>query len=114
MVILLSDFIDTGWEKELRDLSRRHDVIAVKVSDPELEDLENLGLITMEDPETGLQISVPTASVSFRTAWQGWHRDRAELWQNQCARAGVSHLELPVNADAVSVLRRFFGIRGGR
>jgi uncharacterized protein (DUF58 family) len=114
MVVLLSDFINTGWEKELRDLSRRHDVIAVKVSDPELEDLQNLGLITMEDPETGLQMSVPTSSVSFRAAWQGWHRDRADLWQNQCARTGVSHLELPVNTDAVSVLRRFFGVRGGR
>jgi uncharacterized protein (DUF58 family) len=114
MVILLSDFINTGWEKELIDISRRHDLIAIRISDPELEDLKNLGLITMEDPETGLRMSVPTGSASFRMAWQRWHRDRAEIWQNQCTRAGISHLELPVNTDAVSVLRRFFGGRSGR
>jgi uncharacterized protein (DUF58 family) len=111
MIVLVSDFISAGWEQELSSLSRRHDVIAIRVSDPQLENLQDLGLIIMEDPETGVQMSVPTGAHSFHAAWQGWHRDRASLWQNQCARAGVSHFELPVDADAVSALTRFFGGR---
>ena len=114
MIILISDFLSVGWEQELSDLGRRHDVIAVRVSDPEGGDMPDLGLITIEDPETGMQLSAPTSSASFRDAWSLWHRERGELWLSQCRRAGVASLELPIGADAVAELRRFFGSRGGR
>ena len=114
MVILISDFLSIGWEQELCNLGRRHDVIAVRTSDPAETNLSDLGLVTMEDPETGCQVTARTGSALFRDAWSGWHKDRAELWQNLCTRAGVARLELPVNADAAAVLRRFFGGRGFR
>jgi len=114
MVALISDFYSTGWEQELGSLCGRHDVIAIRVSDPLSENLPDLGLITMRDPETGLQVAAPTGSTSFQDAWSQWHRDRADLWQNLCRRAGAAHLELPVNADAVAALTRFFGGRSGR
>jgi len=114
MIALISDFHSTGWEQELGGLCSKHDVIAVRISDPLDEGLPDLGLITMRDPETGLQITAPTGSASFRDAWLQWHRDRADLWQNQCRRAGAAHLDLPVNADAATVLTRFFGGRSGR
>ena len=114
MVALISDFHSTGWEQELGGLCSKHDVIAIRVSDPVDEGLPDLGLIAMRDPETGLQITAPTSSASFRDAWSQWHRDRADLWQNLCRRAGAAHLDLPVNADAATVLTRFFGGRSGR
>ncbi|MDR2923124.1 MAG: DUF58 domain-containing protein [Treponema sp.] len=114
MVVLISDFLSADWEKELCDLSRRHDVIAVRVYDPENTDLPKLGLLEARDPETGLRIAVPSNSVSFRGAWAGWHKDRAEHWLKLCRRAGASHLELPVGEDPAKVLSRFFTGRSGQ
>jgi len=114
MVVLLSDFLSSGWEKELCDLSRRHDVIAARVYDPKNTDLPKLGLLDTKDPETGLRISVPSNSVSFRSAWAAWHKDRADHWLKLCRRAGASHLEIPVDEDAAKVLSRFFTGRGGQ
>ena len=112
MVVLISDFLSIGWEQELGVLGRRHDVIAVRISDPKEKDLPYLGLVAMKDPETGVQLSAPTGSAIFREAWSSWHRDRRDYWMNMCNRAGVSHIELPVNADAASELTRFFSRRG--
>ena len=114
MVVLFSDFHSMGWEQELGGLSNRHDVIAVRVSDPLDEDLPDMGLITLRDPETGLELAAPTGSAVFRDAWSQWHKDRADLWLNFCRRAGAAHLTLPVNVDPATVLTHFFGGRGGR
>jgi len=114
MIALISDFHSTGWEPELGGLCSKHDVIAIRISDPLDEDLPDLGLITMRDPETGLQVAAPTGSASFRETWSQWHKDRAEQWQNQCRRAGAACLSLPVNADPATALTRFFGGRSGR
>jgi uncharacterized protein (DUF58 family) len=114
MVALISDFHSTGWEQELGGLCSKHDVIAIRISDPLDEDLPDLGLITMRDPETGLQVAAPTGSASFREAWSQWHKDRAESWQNHCRRSGAACLALPVNADPAAALTRFFGGRSGR
>jgi len=111
MVVLLSDFLSIGWEQELSDFGRKHDVIAIRVSDNLDTDLPDFGLINIEDPETGIQLAAPTGSDTFRRTWSRWHKDRADVWQNLCRRAGVAHLELPVTADAVTALTRFFGGR---
>jgi uncharacterized protein (DUF58 family) len=114
MIALISDFHSAGWEQELGGLCSKHDVIAIRISDPLDEELPDLGLITMRDPETGLQVAAPTGSASFREAWSQWHKDRAELWQNHCRRSGAACLTLPVNADPATALTRFFGGRSGR
>jgi uncharacterized protein (DUF58 family) len=92
MIVLVSDFLSTGWEQELSDLCRRHDVIAIRVSDPLDENLADLGLITIEDPETAIRIFAPTGSHSFKESWTQQHKDRAVVWQNLCRRAGAARL----------------------
>ena len=111
MVVLISDFLSVGWEQEMGRMSRRHDVIAVRVFNPADGDLPDMGLLSVADPETGVRIAAPTGSASFREAWALWHGDRADLWQKLCRRAGATPLELPVTADAAAVLTRFFGGR---
>jgi uncharacterized protein (DUF58 family) len=114
MVVLMSDFLGSDWEKELCDLSRRHDVIAVRVFDPKNTDPPKLGLLQARDPETGLQIVIPTNSATFRNAWSIWHKDRADQWLKLCRRAGASHLEIPVDEDPAKILSRFFTGRSGQ
>jgi uncharacterized protein (DUF58 family) len=111
MVAVISDFFCLNWERELCDLSRRHDVIALRISDPLEKELPRLGLVTMEDGETGTRIQAPTNFASFGGAWSQWRRDRAGLWENTCRRSGAAFLELPTSADAATALFRFFGGR---
>jgi uncharacterized protein (DUF58 family) len=111
LAVVISDFLCVNWEQELGGLCARHDVIAVRISDPLDREMPNLGLTAMEDGETGCRLYAPAFSPSFRAAWSEWHEDRARLWQAVCRRAGAARLELSTADDAAGVLARFF--RGG-
>jgi uncharacterized protein (DUF58 family) len=110
LVLAVSDFLSVNWNEELGDLARKHDVIALRLSDPLDDDIPDLGLIPVEDPETGLRIQAPTGFVSFREAWKEWHGERAKLWLSLCRRAGAAPLELSTAEDAPAALFRFFGV----
>jgi uncharacterized protein (DUF58 family) len=66
VVFLISDFIDNNYEKELRITARRHDVICCPITDPNEIELPNVGLIELEDAETGELMLVDTSSKSLR------------------------------------------------
>jgi uncharacterized protein (DUF58 family) len=111
LVALISDFFCRGWERELGDLARNHDVIALRIRDPLDGELPNLGLIPMEDPETGVRFHAPTGFPSFQSAWAQWHQERDQLWVNLCRRAGAACLDLSTADDAAQALFHFFGGR---
>ncbi|MDR3131027.1 MAG: DUF58 domain-containing protein [Treponema sp.] len=108
LVAVISDFLCVDWERKLGDLSARHDVIALRISDPLDNEMPRLGLAALEDGETAYGFHALTSSMSFRGAWSEWHEDRARLWQSVCRRAGASMLELSTAADAPGVLAHFF------
>jgi uncharacterized protein (DUF58 family) len=112
LVVLISDFLCLNWERELGELCRRHDIIAIGIADPLDKEMPDLGLVTMADRETGLKLQAPTGFRAFRDAWTQWHEERAQLWQAICRRAGASVLELSTAEDAAAALTRFF--RGRR
>jgi uncharacterized protein (DUF58 family) len=108
LVVVISDFLCLNWERELEDLARRHDVIALRIQDPLDREIPALGLVPVEDPETGIRFHAPTTFAPFRSAWTRWHEDRAEVWENICRRAGAAHLTLSTADDVSQVLFRFF------
>ena len=110
LVVVISDFFSVNWEHEMANLCRKHDVIALRVVDP--PNLPWKGLITLEDPETGVRLEAPAGMDSFKESWLQWHEERSGLWENLCRRAGASFLELTTEADAPSSLLKFFGSRG--
>ena len=111
LVVILSDFLSINWEQELGHLCSRHDVIVIGITDPLDRDMPNLGLLAMEDPETGAALHAPTGFPSFRSAWAEWHNDRTRLWKALCRRCGAACLELSTAEDAPAALTRFFGGR---
>jgi uncharacterized protein (DUF58 family) len=111
LVVVISDFLCSEWEGELGTLSRRHDVVAIRIVDPVDELMPDAGLVLMRDPETGIELRAPTSFSSFREAWRGWHADRGAAWRTTCARRGVAALELSTADDPVVALARFFGSR---
>jgi uncharacterized protein (DUF58 family) len=94
-VFLVSDFLSVpGWQHSLTLLAQRHDVVAVHVCDPLEQTLPDLGLITMEDPETGEQLFVDTSDKQFRARFETLATEQAAALKTTLARAGVDVLTL--------------------
>ena len=110
LVVLISDFYSINWEQELGNLCRKHDCITLRISDP--QELPFSGLITLEDPETGVRIEAPTGLTSFKESWNQWHNERKALWESQCRKSGAALLELSTKEDAPSSLIKFFSRHG--
>lgn len=109
LVVVISDFYSINWERELTNLCRKHDCIAIRICDP--PDLPYPGLISLEDPETGVRIEAPAGLESFRENWTLWQNERSVNWEAQCRRSGAVFLELLTTTDAPSALIKFFGSR---
>jgi len=109
LVVLISDFFSINWEREMGSLCRKHDVIAIKISDP--DELPFHGLITLEDPETGVRIEAPTGLDSFKESWANWLEEKSAHWESECKKNGAAFLKLSTEADAPSALIKFFGSR---
>ena len=108
LVVIISDFLCINWEQEMADISRRHDVISLRISGPLDKEMPKSGLLTLEDPETGIKLRAPSSFPSFRSAWASWHEERARLWEAICRRSGAACLELSTADDAPTALKHFF------
>ena len=100
LVFVISDFISTpGWEEALSLLSRRHEVLAVRLFDPLELKLPDLGLLVMQDAETGEQLFVDTQDRGFRRRFAKAAEAREIALRESFARAGVDVLELSTADD---------------
>ncbi|SNS14197.1 Protein of unknown function DUF58 [Noviherbaspirillum humi] len=114
-VFVVSDFIsEPGWEKALAWLARRHEVLAVHLSDPLERDLPDLGLLTLEDAESGEQLLVDTHDPAFRNRLTRLADEREAMLLQGLASAGVDALELSTDDDLFESLLRFVELRKQR
>jgi uncharacterized protein (DUF58 family) len=107
LVFVVSDFIgEVNWEKALSQLSQRHEVVAIRVVDPMELELPDLGLVLIEDAETGEQVLADTSDPLFR------RRLRAEVDAREAAlaeafvRAGVAAHRIGTDEDLLEALVR--------
>jgi uncharacterized protein (DUF58 family) len=110
-VFIVSDFIsEPGWDKPLAQLAQKHDVIAVQITDPLEQALPNVGLMTLEDPETGEQLFVDTTDPALRARFASLADERAQHQLSAFNRAGVDRLLLNTDEtlidSVVSFVRR--------
>lgn len=108
VVFLISDFLDGGYERTLRIMSRRHDLIAVSVSDPREHELPDAGLIELEDAETGALITVDTGSAPVRRAYAASARARAGALRETLRSMDIDLIEVGASDDYLLDLIRFF------
>ena len=113
LILLVSDFICLpGWERAMDSLNRKHDLMAVRLWDPREADLPDVGVVLVEDSETGAQMSVDTSDRGFRRRFHDAARRReAELAQT-FKRASVDELPLSTKEDLVLAILRFASLRG--
>jgi uncharacterized protein (DUF58 family) len=114
VVFLLSDFADTNFEPALRITARRHDLIAVQLADRREKDLPPVGLITLEDAETGEQFCIDTADDFFMREYRRRGAERQAALQKILARAHVDHIPVSTGEPYIAPLVRFFRQREKR
>ncbi|MFH2066218.1 MAG: DUF58 domain-containing protein [Pseudomonadota bacterium] len=112
VVFLVSDFIAHGFEKKLRVAGRRHDLIAVSITDPHEMRLPDVGLIHLEDAETGERILVDTGSASVRKQYEAYGRERRQTLISLFRSMGIDQIEIFTDGNYIFDLVRFFRNRG--
>lgn len=108
IVILVSDFLDTGYDKALRTLAQKHDVVAIRLLDPREEALPKVGLLSLTDAETGRPVLVDTSSKTVRNAFSARAADREAAVQSALKRARVDTVTVRTDADYVEPLVALF------
>ena len=115
LIFIVSDFFSApGWEKPMGQLASRHDVIAVRLSDPLEMRLPDLGLLTFQDAESGEQVFVDTHDKSFRNRFAVAAEAREDALRNSFQAAGVDTLELSTEDDIADAVLRFADMRKHR
>lgn len=114
IVFLISDFRDEGYEKSFKRTARRHDLVAVRVSDPREEELPPVGSVSFEDAETGGRLVLDTGRVEVREAYAGLARGRRESCRRLARAAGVDLVEIGTDGRHLDALVDFFRQRERR
>jgi uncharacterized protein (DUF58 family) len=112
LVFVVSDFISApGWEKALSRLAIRHDVVAVRLTDPLETRLPDVGFLTFQDAESGEQLFVDTHNRGFRARFAAAADARNRVLLEAFAHAGVDVMELATEDDVLDALMRFAEMR---
>jgi uncharacterized protein (DUF58 family) len=114
IIFLLSDFLDEGYENSFKRTGRRHDLIAVRITDPREEELPAVGLLELEDAETGTPLLVDTSSRAVREAHARAARQREEGVRQLSRAAQVDLIEVTTDGSHLDALIRFFKARERR
>jgi uncharacterized protein (DUF58 family) len=112
LVVVISDFLgDSDWERPLRGLSARHELLAIEVVDPRELELADVGLLTVVDPESGQTLEVPTGNAEFRARFAAGAAAQREQIAAALRRAGAAHLRLRTDRDWLMDVVRFVAER---
>ena len=114
VVFLVSDFQAEGFEKKMRVLGKRHDLIAVTIVDPREVRLPDVGLIELEDSETGETVLVDTGSAAVRKRYERLGREEQARLKGLFSSMGVDQIEVMTDRDYVPGLISFFRTREKR
>ncbi len=111
IIFLISDCMDTGFEKSLRLTAKKHDLTVIRVSDPAEDELPDLGLMTFRDPETGQVTLINTRNKKLRARLRTYRKDQSDYLSGLLRKAGVDMVELSTDGPVVEPLTRLFESR---
>ncbi|MEW6521549.1 MAG: DUF58 domain-containing protein [Thermodesulfobacteriota bacterium] len=114
VAFLVSDFLDEDFFTPMRVIARRHDLIAVSITDPRERELPAAGLIELEDAESGGRLLIDSSSPELRRTFAAAAARRLGDLAGQFAAMGVDHIPLQTDEDYVLDLVRFFRMRERR
>ena len=108
VVFLISDFIDQGYERKLKIMAEKHDLVALSVTDPLELELPDCGLITIRDGETGYCRTIDSSSKVVRQEWKRHSLERIGNLKKNMMSMGMDHVHLNTGSDWIHSLSLFF------
>ena len=108
IVFVLSDFLAEDYERNLRQLSKKNDVVAIRIEDPSEHIIPFSGMIEIEHPETGVKMEVNTSSYSFKKNLKDWLTQFESKSKQALLFSGVETLTIHTNDDYTEALVHFF------
>lgn len=114
VVFLISDFIDKEYEKPLGIAARKHDLIALRLSDPLEMEFPSAGLVRFVDRETGVERMIDTSSRKFRREFAARTGRARRTFDKTMSRLGIDTVYIPAGGDYSRPLIRFFEMRSRR
>jgi uncharacterized protein (DUF58 family) len=111
---LISDFLDTDFERSLSLASRRHDLIPVVITDPMEEELPDLGLCYFEDTETGQWVQIDTSSGEVRRRYREQAREQRAVRDKMFQRSSLDSISVYTHQPYMTPLVHFFRRRAHR
>jgi uncharacterized protein (DUF58 family) len=114
IVFVLSDFFDEGFERQMRAAAARHEVLALSLDDPRESTLPDVGLLELEDAETGARALLDTSDARVRGEYARRASERLARRRRAFAAAGVETVTLSTGRPYVGPLLRAFRARGRR
>lgn len=114
IVFLLSDFIDDGYERILKVVSRKHDLIGLVLEDKREKEIPSLGLLKILDPETQQEIWVDTSDKSFRQSFVHLAKQNSERRKYLFRSNKIDSVNILVGENYIKPLVQFFKLRERR
>lgn len=111
VVIFISDFIDEGFEHNLRSLARCHDLVVIHISDQRETELPKLGIVPLFDKESGKTLWMNTSSGYFRNNLTNTFTGNRNELERFCRRNGANYVTISTEEDYVPKLIKLFKVR---
>jgi len=108
IVFSLSDFQDEAYDKNLKIASSKHDLTAIRIIDPAEEQLPDIGLVQLQNPETGTLEWVDTSSSIVRTTYEKDYQNFVANFKSYCTHSGTDYIDLRVDRSYTKQLLEFF------
>ena len=114
VLFLVTDFLDTAWIDAVRGAARKHDVVAVRVTDPREAELAPAGLVTLRDAETGAERLIDSADPAFQQAYREDAVARGDTLRRDLRASGIDLIDIDASGSVVDPLLAFFRMRERR
>ncbi|HXV61879.1 MAG TPA: DUF58 domain-containing protein [Vicinamibacteria bacterium] len=114
VVFLLSDYLDSGFDKPLRVAARKHDLISVVIADPREALLPPIGLVVLEDAESNRRLLLDTSDGKAMETYRGWIAERRDRQREELKGMGIDVIEIHTDVPYDLPLMRFFQMRAKR
>ncbi|MEE8141661.1 MAG: DUF58 domain-containing protein [Planctomycetota bacterium] len=111
---VVSDFIDKGYMQALRAANRKHDVVAILITDPRELEMPGVGLVALEDAESGRTCLYETGSRTFRNRFQELASQRMEALKERFKNSAIDFIHIDASGSVVEPLVKFFHMRERR
>ena len=108
IVFVLSDFISDDYKQTLKIVSKKHDITGIRVYDKREEEIPNLGMVQMQDEESGEMMLVNTSSKKVRTNYSKYYTEKVAYYKDSFSKSGAGSIDCRVDESYVKKLLGYF------